>query len=60
MKTFLLTTGTIFGLLTLAHLWRIFGENASLAKDPWFMLITVIAAAMSVWAFRLARVAPKS
>lgn len=55
MKAYLASTGTIFGLITLAHVWRIVAESAALARDPWFVLLTAIAAAFSVWAFRLLR-----
>jgi hypothetical protein len=50
MKAYLITTGTVFGLLALAHVWRVIGESRSLGVDPWFVAITVISAAMSVWA----------
>ncbi len=60
MKTYVITTGTIFGLLTVAHLARIFMESPSLAKDPSYVLITVIAAALCVWAWRLARASTTS
>jgi Co/Zn/Cd efflux system component len=55
MKAFLLTTGTVFALLTVAHVWRIVFESRALASEPWFMLTTVLSAALSVWAFVLAR-----
>ncbi|MDB4883014.1 MAG: hypothetical protein JWL95_1780 [Gemmatimonadetes bacterium] len=51
MKAYVITTGTIFGLLTLAHVWRMFAESMALAKDPSYLLITAIAAAMCIWAF---------
>jgi len=53
MRAYLLTTGIVFGLLALVHIWRVIQERASLAKDPWFLIITIIAAAFSFWAFRL-------
>jgi hypothetical protein len=28
-------------------------EGVSLVKDPWFVLLTVVAAALSFWAWRL-------
>jgi hypothetical protein len=59
MKAYLITTGTMFGLLALVHLWRAIQESAELARDPWFLVITVIAAAFSVWAFRLLRATPR-
>ena len=53
MKAYVITTGTVFGLLTLAHIWRIVAEDRHLATDPWFVLITVVAAALCLWAWRL-------
>jgi hypothetical protein len=55
MKAYLITTGTIFGLITLAHVWRVIAESPHLATDPWFILLTIIAAALCLWAFRLLR-----
>jgi hypothetical protein len=57
MKAYLVTTGTIFALLTLAHALRTYVERSRLASDPWFLLegpgIGLLAAALSVWAWRL-------
>ncbi len=55
MKAYLITTGTVFGLITLAHLWRIAVEGSRLAKEPVFLLLTVAAAALCVWAWSLLR-----
>lgn len=55
MKAYLLTTGVVFGLLVLAHLWRVALEGVALAREPWFVFITLIAAALSIWAFVLFR-----
>ena len=60
MKAYVITTGAVFGLLTLAHLWRAFAEGPHLATDPWFVLITVAAAALSFWAWRLLRLSSRS
>lgn len=59
MKTYVITTGAIFGLLTLAHLWRMTVER-HLASDPWYLLITVGTAMLCLWAWRVARVTPRS
>lgn len=59
MRVYALTTGVIFALLAVAHLYRIIGESHHLATDPWFLIITVIAALLSVWAFTVARRIPK-
>jgi len=55
MKAYLITTGTLFALLVVAHVWRMIDEGAHMAKDPWYWLITVAAAALSGWAWRLLR-----
>jgi hypothetical protein len=54
LKTYVATTGTLFGLITLAHVLRMSAER-HLATDPWYLLLTAAAAALSVWAFRLLR-----
>jgi hypothetical protein len=53
MKAYLAVTGTLFGLITLAHVWRVIAESASLATDPWFILLTALSAALCAWACRL-------
>ena len=53
MKAYLITTGTVFGLIVLAHMWRVFAESPHLATDPVFVLLTVAAAGLSFWAWRL-------
>ena len=55
MKAYLLTTGTVFTLVTAAHVWRVVAESAALARDPGFIALTIAAAALSVWAWRLLR-----
>jgi hypothetical protein len=52
MKPFFVTTGTAFGLIVIAHMARIAAEP-QMAREPWFWLITIAAAALSVWAWRL-------
>jgi hypothetical protein len=55
MKAYLWTTGVLFGLVTVAHVWRIAAERPQLAKEPWYIGITILAAALCLWAFRLLR-----
>ena len=55
MKAYAATTGTIFGLVVIAHIWRAVEEGPGLVKDPVFILLTGVAAALSVWAWRVAR-----
>ena len=58
MKAYLITTGVVFALITLAHILRVFAEGPRLAKDPVFILLTLLAAGLSVWAWRLLRSSP--
>ena len=60
MKAYLMTTGLLFGLLTVVHVWRFIEEGPHLATDPWYVLITVVAAALCVWAWRLLRLSTRS
>ena len=53
MKAYLTVTAVLFGLLAILHLWRAIAESSHLASDPWFLIITVIAALFSFWGFRL-------
>jgi hypothetical protein len=53
MKAYVMTTGAIFGLIVLAHVARVVAEGPRLATDPFFVLLTVLAAALCVWAVRL-------
>jgi len=55
MRAYIMTTGAVFGLLALAHLWRIVVEGLGLATDPFFILITIASAALSIWAWRVLR-----
>ena len=53
MRAYLISTGVLFALVALAHVWRVIAESRELATDPWFVLLTILSVAMSAWAFRL-------
>jgi hypothetical protein len=55
MKAYVMTTGVVFGLITLAHLLRVVEEGPRLVRDPFFVALTVLAAALSLWAWRVLR-----
>jgi hypothetical protein len=59
MKAYIVTTGTLFGLIVVAHVLRVVEEGSHLAADPWYILLTAAAAGMSVWAWRLVRTLPR-
>jgi hypothetical protein len=64
MKAYLITTGALFALLALLHLWRTIAEWSRLTTDPWFLLqgpgIGILAAALCYWAWRLFRASARS
>jgi hypothetical protein len=59
MKAYLISTGTIFGLLAAMHIWRAIDERSQLASNPvqWVAMVALgmVAASLAVWAFRLLR-----
>ena len=59
MKAYVMTTGAVFALLTLAHLLRIIVEGPHLAKDPFWVLVTIAAAGLCVWALWLLRLSKR-
>ena len=55
MRAYVITTGIVFALLTVAHVARMFTENHDLAENFWYLVITAATAALSVWAFVVLR-----
>jgi len=53
MKSYVIVTASIFGLLTIAHIWRVAAESTLLAREPEYVVITVLSAALCVWGVRL-------
>lgn len=60
MKTYVMTTGTIFGLVVVAHVWRAVEEGAGVTRDPFFLAITALALGLGLWALRVLRTVPRS
>ena len=59
MKLYVLTSGALFGLITLAHVWRVFEEGPELARNPWFVLVTLLSTGLCLWAWRVLRFVPR-
>jgi hypothetical protein len=59
MKAYVITTGAVFGLLTLVHIWRA-TEEPHLAKEPWYILLTLASTLLCVWALRLLLRSPRA
>lgn len=54
MKAYVITTGTMFALITVAHVWRMTIEPG-VATEPAYVALTLLAAGLGVWAWRLLR-----
>ena len=59
MRTYVVTTGAIFGLLVIAHIWRIVVEPG-IAREPYFIISTLLAGAFTLWSLTLVRRSPSS
>ena len=59
MRAYVATSGTVFALLVLAHIARVFAEGLRVASNPWFIASTLAATVLCVWAFRLLMVSSR-
>jgi hypothetical protein len=59
LKAYVITTGTIYALIVVAHIWRVAVEGTALLEERHFILLTVAAAGLSLWSFWLLRGIPK-
>lgn len=53
MKAYVITTGTVFGLITVAHVLRAIQEGGGPLHEPWWILLTLLAAGLCCWAVSL-------
>ena len=60
MKAYIMTTGAVFGLITVAHVLRIIAEGPHLLTEPLWILLTIATAILAIWAWRLVRQLPTS
>ena len=44
MKAYVITTGVLFALLVVVHVWRAIEEGPHVATDPAYIIITALAA----------------
>jgi hypothetical protein len=58
MKAYVAATTVIFALLTVAHIWRGVVER-NVVNQPWYILTTLVGAALFLWGFRLLWQRPK-
>jgi hypothetical protein len=59
MKAYLLTTCVVFGVITVAHIWRGIVEGVQLMQQPWYILMTLVGAALCFWGVLLLRRGPR-
>jgi hypothetical protein len=52
MKAYLITTGTVFAVIVVAHVWEMVDRRQVFASDA---LILAVSGGLSVWAWRLVR-----
>jgi hypothetical protein len=52
MKAYLLTTGSLFALMTIVHVWRMIVETG-FTREPWVLGVAIVSAALCAWAGRL-------
>jgi len=55
MKLYIITSGSIFALIAIAHIARIAMESPNILREPLFLILTLLAAALSIWAFVVLR-----
>jgi len=59
MRAYVITTAIVFALLVVAHILRAIGEGSQLMKQPPYILTTLAAAVLFVWAMSLLRRSPR-
>jgi uncharacterized membrane protein len=59
MRAYVLTTGSLFGLIAVVHVWRMIVEP-HVATHVWYVVLTLAAAALSLWAWRVLRLQAQS
>jgi hypothetical protein len=55
VRAYIITTGVVFALITVAHIARLATEPMHVLREPVFLTLTVLAAALSIWAFVVLR-----
>jgi hypothetical protein len=53
MKAYLITTGIVFGAITLIHVWRFMEEGQGLLTNYVWVVSTLVSVGLCAWACRL-------
>ena len=59
MRAYIATTAVIFGLVFLAHLFRLYMEGMYPLHEVWWVLLTLLALALTIWGFGILRRFPR-
>ncbi len=59
MRAYVMVTGAVFALVTLVHIWRMV-EEPNMAREPWFLALTILTATLALAAWRVSRRAPSA
>lgn len=54
-RAYVIVTGVLFALITIAHLARMIWEDRSLAAEPWFACLTLLTAGLTFWSWKASR-----
>jgi hypothetical protein len=55
VRAYLITTATVFALITVAHIARIVAESTTVIRDPLFAGSTVLSIGLFTWSIKLLR-----
>jgi hypothetical protein len=55
MTSYVITTGIVFALLVVSHVWRVAVEGAYIIREPVFLVTTLLSVALTIWALVLLR-----
>jgi hypothetical protein len=60
LKAYVITTGSMFVLIFAAHVWRAAVEGPGLVKSPVFVISSLVAVALALWAWQVLKSLRKS
>jgi len=55
MRAYIIITGIIFALITIAHLARLASESTRVLTEPVYVVFTILSTAIAIWAIVLLR-----
>ena len=50
MKAYIITSGTIFAAITVAHIMRMVAEGRHVSTEPLYIILTLLSAGLTIWA----------